>query len=144
MNNTTSYNVPAKKVAWWFITYNSRNDKAEMTAEKLSKLLYYAQGTAIKYTGKTLFPEKIESSTRGPIVPEIHDEYKSYGTHLPVPSELPVFGKDVTVILQDVYEDYNHLSMSDLVHMSCSESPWIDTPMNTIITIEKMKKHFER
>lgn len=147
MNSTThmlGYDLTAKTIARWFIVYNHTHDRTPMTSEKLNKLLYYAQGITIKYVGKTLFRDKIESSAKGPVIPAINVEFYKYGTSLPIPNELPKLGKDVNIILQDVYEDYNKFTISELINMTCSEAPWIETPLKTTITIEKMIRYFER
>lgn len=141
-----TFGLSAIDVAKWLIAYNNSQETAELLTDlKLQKLLYYAQGTAIKYTGRLLFAENIAAWRLGPVVPEVYDMYKSYGRN-PIDEKIekPEFDNDTEVILQDVYEEYGQFSASKLVEMTHEEMPWKDTPLNSDISVEKMIDFFAR
>ena len=117
-----------------------------LTDLKLQKLLYYAQGIAIKYTGKPLFNENLVAWDLGPVVPKVYNKYKKYGKKpIDEPIEKPNFeNNDIEVILKDVYEDYGQFSASKLVKMTHDETPWKETPKNNVISIDKMRAFFAR
>lgn len=82
----------ALTIANWFILKN--NSQREMyeceefgayeglTHLKLQKLLYYAQGIHLAFTGKPLFREKIWAWRHGPVVEEVYQAFKSYGSDI--------------------------------------------------------------
>lgn len=145
-NITDSFNLKADQIADWFIAYNnSQEDSDYMTNLKLQKLLYYAQGITIKYTGKTLFKEPLLAWKYGAVVKNVYDEYSSYGKKpIDLEFEVPKFGGDVDVILQDVYDEYGQYASWKLVKMVHDESPWKETSINDVITIDKMRDFFGR
>lgn len=138
--------ISAQDVAKWLIAYNNSREDTELLSDlKLQKLLYYAQGTAIKYTGKPMFSEDIVAWKLGPVVPEVYNKYKSYGRK-PIDEaiEKPEFDNDTEVILMDVCEEYGQFAASKLVDMTHGETPWKETPQNSVITIKKMEDFFAR
>ncbi len=144
----SSFGLSAFDVAKWLIVYNnSRANTDLLTSLKLQKLLYYAQGIAIKYTGKSLFNENLVAWDLGPVVPEVYNRYKKYGKN-PINESItmPNFGdnNDIEVILKDVYEDYGQYSAFKLVEMTHNETPWKETPKNNVISIDKMRNFFAR
>ncbi len=142
-----TFGLSALDVAKWLIVYNNSQENADLLTDlKLQKLLYYAQGTAIKYTGKSLFNESLVAWDLGPVVPEVYNKYKKYGKKpIDEPMEKPNFGNnDVEVILKDVYEDYGQFSAFKLVEMTHNEAPWKETPKNDVILIDKIRSFFAR
>ncbi|MCD8018606.1 MAG: DUF4065 domain-containing protein [Clostridiales bacterium] len=51
-----------------------------ITHLKLQKLLYFAQGIHLAMNGKPLFPEKIMAWRHGPVVEEVYQKLKSFGS----------------------------------------------------------------
>ncbi len=47
-------------------------ERGEMTAMKLHKLLYYAQAWTLVWDENPLFPQKIEAWANGPVVPSVY------------------------------------------------------------------------
>lgn len=139
--------LSAHDAARWLIAYNNSRESSDLlTNLKLQKLLYYAQGTAIKYTGKPLFAENLIAWKLGPVVGEVYDKYKQYGRN-PIDEtyDIPKFdNNDIEVILQDVYDEYGQYSASKLVDMTHEESPWKDTLQSSVISIDKMIAFFAR
>lgn len=146
-HNISTFGLSASDVAKWLIVYNNSQETADLiTNLKLQKLLYYAQGTAIKYTGKSLFNESIVAWDLGPVVVEVYNGYKRYGRKpIDESMEAPIFdNNDVEVILKDVFEDYGQFSTSKLVEMTHNETPWKETSKNNVISLDKMRKFFSR
>lgn len=142
-----TFGLSAFDIAKWLIAYNNSQESADrLTDLKLQKLLYYAQGTAIKYTGKPLFNENLVAWDLGPVVPEVYNRYKQYGKNpIDEPITMPNFGdNDVEVILKDVHEDYGQYSAFKLVEMTHNETPWKETPKNNVISLDKMREFFAR
>ena len=143
---TDSFGLSAFDIASWFISYNNSQESTDfLTNLKLQKLLYYAQGISIKYTGKTLFTEPICAMQYGPVVEEVYNKYKTYGRN-PIDEtiKIPTFENDVEVILEDVFDEYGQFSAGKLVDMTHHESPWLKTKRNHFISINKLKDFFAR
>lgn len=139
----------ALEIAKWFIGYNrlkhEDNPEDNITNLKLQKLLYYAQGISLKYTGKPLFDENIEAWQYGPVVPVVYHEYKQYGgMGINKNITMPNFDENTESILKDVYEDYGQYSAWKLRDMTHEESPWKETPRNFVISLSKMYQFFGR
>lgn len=49
-----------------------------LTHLKLQKLIYFAQGIHLAFTGKPLFNEKIEAWEHGPVIRKVYDSFKTY------------------------------------------------------------------
>lgn len=141
-----TFGLSAFDISRWFINYNNSQEEADLlTNLKLQKLLYYAQGTSIKYTGKTLFTEEMYALQYGPVVSDVYNKYKVYGrNHIDEVVDAPELENDVTVILEDVFEEYGQFSAWKLVEMTHNESPWIETDRNCIISTDKLRDFFAR
>lgn len=144
--SSDTFGLSAFDIASWFIQYNNSQEETDLLTDlKLQKLLYYAQGISIKYTGKTLFKENIYAFRYGPVVKEVYNKYQKFGrNHIDETVNIPEFENDIRVILEDVYEDYGQYSAWKLVEMTHNESPWLKTEKNSIITVEKMREFFAR
>ena len=46
---------------------------------KLQKLVYYAQAWYLAISDEALFEEDFEAWVHGPVIPELYQEYKSFG-----------------------------------------------------------------
>lgn len=64
----------AKAVANFFLK------RGHPTQMKLHKLLYYAHGWHLGFTGEPLLDEAIEAWAYGPVVPSIYQELKMLGS----------------------------------------------------------------
>jgi uncharacterized phage-associated protein len=94
---------------------------------KLQKLCYYAQGFHLAGRGKRLFQNDIEAWQHGPVVPELYNKYKSYGSgELPVSEDFSTadFPEDIKDLLGEVYQQYGQYSAWRLRDMTHQESPW--------------------
>lgn len=74
----------AKEIAIWFLRENrimkDDYDADSISNLKLQKLLYYAQGSYLALTNEPLFNENILAWKHGPVVNEVYQVYKKYGS----------------------------------------------------------------
>jgi uncharacterized phage-associated protein len=110
---------------------------------KLQKLLYYAQGLHLALKDKPLFTEQIEAWTHGPVVPEVYQNYKGFGSgSIPAPSELPAIDDATKSLLDEVYDVYGQFSGWKLRNMTHEEPPWKNTPRGAVITHSALRDYF--
>jgi uncharacterized phage-associated protein len=112
---------------------------------KLQKLLYYMQGFHLAMFNEPLFNEEVVAWTYGPVVREVYQEYKKYGTGaIPQPEndfELNLTDKQRDLII-DVFNVYGQLSALKLMNLTHEELPWKSTPVNHVITHKLMRTYF--
>lgn len=135
-------------IAKYIICY-ANEKKEEVTNLKLQKLLYYAQAWYLVNFNKPLFDEKIEAWQFGPVIPDVYNEFKSFGR-----TPIEIEDEDCKKIINDVEcvnyldefcEHFLKFSATDLVSMSHSEEPWINAFNNAIsneISQEVMQKYY--
>ncbi len=100
--------------------------KGEMTAMKLQKLVYYSQAWSLVWDEKPLFPEKIEAWASGPVVPELYQVHRGafaineamFGGE---PKKLTKDEKETIDAVIKTYGDKPSQWLSDLTHI---EEPW--------------------
>lgn len=111
---------------------------------KLQKLLYYQQGFHLAYFGTPLFDEDIVAWQYGPVVPIVYDTYKEFGRAgiEPQGEPLSLDSEKEENLFNEVFEVYNQFSAAGLVTQTHSESPWIDTPKQGVISQELMRTFF--
>jgi uncharacterized phage-associated protein len=89
---------------------------------KIHKLLYYAQGWHLTWTGEPLFRERIEAWTNGPVVADLwHDEKKAR----PRPAPQRLVGAELATI-DYVMDRYGRYAPKDLIRRTHDEDPWRD------------------
>jgi uncharacterized phage-associated protein len=112
---------------------------------KLQKLLYYAQGYALAFLRRPLFPERIKAWAHGPVVPQVRKEHENPGTGpLPRPTDLDLLSLDpqIRAILDRVYTDYGQYAAWALRNMTHHERPWAETAQNEEIDRDVMAEFF--
>lgn len=102
-----------------------------LTNMKLQKLLYYSYAWfSVETKGQKLFNEPIFAWKYGPVIPEVYDAYKEYGADNikevkgTVTSEVDEFSQS---LVEDVYKVYGNKNAIELMNLTHSESPWIDS-----------------
>ena len=135
----SSYNIPVQKVADWFICRSNSVEGDGITNLKMQKLLYYAQGTSMEYTGRKLFDEGIEAWEHGTLIPSVYKRFKKYERN-PITEKVspPQLSSDVEAILESTFEEYGQYSAWKLVEMVHNEMPWRSTARNCIIPDDKI------
>jgi len=100
--------------------------RGPMTAMKLQRLVYYAQGWSLVWDEKPLFDEKIEAWANGPVVRELYERHKGLfkvsdwdGT----PDALTSEEKETVDKVLEFYGKMSSQQLSDLTH---KEEPWRD------------------
>ena len=112
-----------------------------MTHLKLQKLVYFAQGASLHYTGAPLFNEPLEAWEHGPVCPILYRYFKDAG-RLPIPvlkplevartcfSEAQLDALDTAVLLFGGY------SANSLRQMSHLDPAWTKARKRSDQTIE--------
>lgn len=137
-------------IAKWFLNENrsrmNDEDSDYITHLKLQKLLYYAQGCYLAVTGKALFEEDLLAWEHGPVVNEVYQLYKSYGSN-PIKFDEDYDNNidDFTQgILHEVFDVFGQYSAWKLRQMTHNEKPWLDTKRNHVIDRDLIKDYFQK
>lgn len=139
-------------VANYFIlkSYDDQDSEVDITKLKLQKLCYYAQGVHLAKTNNKLFKDDILAWEHGPVVKTIWEKYKSININiLPQPTCISLkeiegnFDKSELDTVTDVYSYFGQFSAWKLRNMTHEESPWINTPTNSIIDPEVILNYFK-
>ena len=87
---------------------------------KVHKLLYYAQGWHLTWTGEPLFRERIEAWANGPVVADFwHDEKKNRSR----PGSQALAGAQLATV-DYVVERYGRSTAKELIRRTHDEAPW--------------------
>jgi len=138
--------LTAKHVAVYFLSLVDNDCGDSVSNLKLQKLVYYAQGVYLALRDKPLFNDKIFAWEHGPVVPSLYKFYSHHGsTDIPKPSKVDysIYNKKAREVMDDVYKVFGQFSAWKLRNMTHEEPPWKDTPINTEISHESMKKYFK-
>ncbi|WP_439258023.1 Panacea domain-containing protein [Lonepinella sp. BR2271] len=137
-------------VAKYFLSLCNAEESGDLISNlKIQKLVYYAQGFFLAINNKPLFAEKIQAWLHGPVVPELYEEYKEYGSGALPTENLDIdFSKFSTgdrELLDDIYAVYGQFSAWKLRNMTHEESPWktsYQQGKSNEISHEKLKEYF--
>jgi uncharacterized phage-associated protein len=116
----------------------------------LQKLLYYCQGYYLAYTEnrEALFEEDILAWRWGPVVENVYQEYRDYGS-ASLPSDEPTehiennLSEEQREVIRTVNDTYKGFSAIALMEKTHSESPWRETEQSCVITRDKMYNFFK-
>jgi uncharacterized phage-associated protein len=121
----------AKAVAKELVRLSLRGSVPDpLTWFRLQCLLYYAQAWSLVVRHSELFPEEIECSADGPIVPEIPDDRATLTACRVLrpesfDQEPPLDDEDEATFLAHLWETYGYLSPSGLFASIQAESPFL-------------------
>ena len=151
-------------VARYIINYSNKMEYG-ISNLKLQKLLYFVQAEFLAFTERKqpCFIEEIEAWGLGPVVPEVYQEFKQYGS-----SNIPTIIKyyEVNDNWEIVEKKYNQnciepqdretinqtvdgfadYSATALVNITHNQDPWneaYEEGMNRIISKKAIKEYFE-
>ncbi len=125
-----------------------------ISAMKLQKLVYYSQAWSLVWDDLTLFDEKIEAWTSGPVVRELYEIHRGkFGVSV---DDFKGFlsGKQLTAsqkeTIDSVIKSYANKSAQWLSDQTHSEEPWkiardglSDTERgNQVITLDSMAEYY--
>ncbi|MEO0432273.1 MAG: type II toxin-antitoxin system antitoxin SocA domain-containing protein [Cyanobacteria bacterium J06656_5] len=133
-------------IAHYFLCLPDENAGDLISNLKLQKLLYYAQGFNLALYSSRLFQEDIRAWEHGPVVPDAYHAFKEFGANaIPAPEAMDfnIFEPETVELLDEVYAVYGQFSAWKLRNMTHGESPWKETPINEIISTQKMQEYFE-
>lgn len=147
------------------INYSNKRDYF-VSNLKLQKILYFVQAYFLINTKdcSPCFAETIEAWDFGPVVPIAYHEYKRFGMG-GIPSiqsyvtyskddiwdvQWVVFKDDVVkedkILVDEVVDEFANWSTTDLVSLTCRQTPWIETYIpyqNNEIKVEATKRFFD-
>ena len=90
-----------------------------VTAAKLHKYLYYAQGHHLAMLGRPLFEETIAAWDHGPVIPQLWDS-----EHQPAAGDADALTNTELSTLEYVASRYGGLTITDLERLTRAEAPW--------------------
>jgi uncharacterized phage-associated protein len=161
----------ARAVANYFVD-KARSEGRSLDPMQIQKLVYYAHGWHLALTGRPLIREKVEAWAYGPVISELFQVFKRWGSgpiHDPAPApsswKLTVLGgqpasldreatndeelieaKRVLDRVWEVYGRFSAIKLSEMTHQS--DSPWSVArrahpgEQNVEIPIASMQKFF--
>lgn len=99
--------------------------RGEMTAWKLQKLVYYSQAWSLVWDEVPLFEERIEAWANGPVCPELYQVHRGHFTVTRIergdPDGLTADQRETVEAVLRHYGDRTSQWLSDLTHR---EDPW--------------------
>lgn len=151
-------------VARYIINYSNRLEYG-ISNLKLQKLLYFVQAEFLAFTEKKqpCFAEEIEAWGFGPVVPEVYQEFKQYGSsNIPTIIKYYEINDDWEIAekkydenciepqdretIDQIVDGFADYSASALVNITHNQDPWIKTyeeGMNRVISKRVIKEYFE-
>lgn len=115
---------------------------------KLQKILYFVQAEFLVTLHVPCFRENIEAWDFGPVVPEVYQEYKHFGSSNIIDDAVDVIelpDKD-RVLIEGIVDQCSNYSASQLVEFTHNQSPWLDAYekyCNNVISKDSIRKYFE-
>lgn len=98
-----------------------------MTAMKLQKLTYYAQGWHLVFDGHPLYESRIEAWANGPVIKDLYRSHR--GRYSLSPGDIPGSGDALECseieTIDAVLRAYAHLDATQLSVLTHAEDPWI-------------------
>ncbi len=115
-----------------FILGKFHEEAKPVTPLGLMKLVYISHGVYLSLTDKPLISERVEAWKYGPVIPDLYNDIKKYGSN-PIPNFLEDDGdpqalsenENAVKALTDTYnyfKDWTAFQLSDLTHKA--DSPW--------------------
>lgn len=116
---------------------------------KLQKILYFVQAEFLVSRNQPCFVEDIVAWDFGPVVPEVYQQYKIFGSNnipvigkLAIPVYLPERDAD---LINEIVDECAKYSASTLVQITHNQTPWQEayySSWNNIISNESIKQYF--
>lgn len=146
--------VTYQDVADYFLAV-SKNSGEPITNLKLQKLVYYAQAWFLANKSEPLFKAKFQAWVHGPVIPDLYEKYKKFGS-TPIVADVDIndvkkrFNSDQLEFLDEVTRVYMPRGAYELELMTHQEEPWVqsrdglepDQPSNAEISEELMRSYY--
>ncbi len=108
----------------------AKEEGQQISPMKLIKLVYIMHGWHLGIKGTPLITDNIQAWKYGPVIPELYDVIKRFGTSAVDPAlidiyaEKPLTSEDSAFVLSfwNLYKDMSAIELSALTHMK--GSPW--------------------
>ena len=158
-----STSFPTKAVANTLLAICREKGYSPISPMKLQKLVYFAHGWHLAYTGKPLIGEEIQAWDYGPVIDTLYRDLKGYGSG-DVTGQIPeieyldqkftttnplVESPEIRTFLGNVVDVYGPLSAIQLSNMTHQpDTPWAklkaEFPTQRALTIpdELIEDHF--
>lgn len=141
-----------KAIANYFLDL-AESEKIPIEPLKLQKLVYFAHGWYLAFTGKPLLNEFVEAWQYGPVIPDLYHAFKHYGsqpitgrafsvqfegskirTFVPRVDDVAAndtldFTKNLLNRVWNVYKSFTGIQLSSMTHQP--GSPWSQTRTET-------------
>lgn len=133
-----------------YIIWHCKENSYSISNLKLQKLLYFVQAQFLVVLGVSAFAEDIEAWDFGPVVPEVYQYFKLWGS-----SEIPkrvvnganckIFKRDQEII-DEILKECAPYSANALMNIAHNQKPWCEVYekyCNNVIKTKKIKEYFE-
>ncbi|MBX5331560.1 DUF4065 domain-containing protein [Rhodococcus fascians] len=102
--------------------------RAEMTAMKLQKLVYYSKAWHLVWTDESLFPERIEAWANGPVAPELYRKHRTMFMVRDgdIKGNAQALSEDERASIDAVLAHYGDMKAAQLSDLTHREMPWRD------------------
>jgi len=134
-------------IANYFLLKAKEDNQELLSNLKLQKLLYYAQGIHLVMFNKSLFNEKIEAWTYGPVVPDVYHFYKKHGNKGILPNRAfksSSIDTDTREFLNEIYTVFGQFSAIRLMEITHTDRCWQDTGIGKTITCKAMQRDLKK
>lgn len=138
--------LSCKDVANYFLAKADPEIGDTISNLKLQKLVYYAQGFYLAIFDQLLFPEEIKAWAHGPVVPELYQAFKQFGSDgIPCPDsvDFSIYDGETAELLDEVWAEYGQYAAWKLRDLTHNEPPWRNTARNGTITEAKLTAYFK-
>lgn len=128
---------------------------------KVQKLTYYAQAWHLALHGQPIFQEDFQAWIHGPVLPELYEAFKTFGSK-PINSMegkgegvlenfRNQYGNDFAEFMEEVTREYFPKTAYELEELTHNEDPWKmarlglaeDCPSTAVITKESMRNYYQ-
>lgn len=141
------YNVidVAKYIIWF-----CKQKEYSISNLKLQKLLYFVQAQFLISINQAVFNEEIEAWDFGPVVPEVYQYFKIWGS-AEIPGFLAYNAREKILlrdqrIMNEILQECAQYSASFLVEVTHNQTPWqeaYESRCNNVITKERIREYFK-
>lgn len=126
---------------------NSKN--RSISNLKLQKILYFVQAEFLVTRNRPCFVENIVAWNFGPVVPEVYQEYKIFGSaNIPVIGNLArpiILPQGDQELIDGIVDECAKYSASTLVEITHNQTPWREayrSNWNNVISNERIREYF--
>lgn len=112
---------------------------------KLLKLLYFAQGWSLAWTGEELFADDAQAWDMGPVYPAVRNDLRYGGRARKRAADASRLTQRQHLIVDAVTDNYGNMSADGLSAITHSQAPWVEAyrrGRNSVIPKVEMLRDF--